>query len=220
MQYCPKCKIQIRGNKRCCPLCEGSISGEPEDPGFPVMNKPKYSKILMFKVCLFIFVVTEIVMLMIDMMTGFRFHLPSLIMMWAPFVLVDILVAIYYRGNVIKILSWQAYVVMAVCVFIDLGDGRLTWSIRWVLPSTLLGLVLATIIIGYLVGLRLVDYIIYLIIDVILALLQLIPVALGINDVPYMAIASAGIMVVIFAFVVIFKPRDLGNAFSKYMNLN
>lgn len=220
MQYCPKCKVHIRGDKRCCPLCQGSVRGNPQDPAFPVMKKRKYSIVLLFKVCLFLFVLTEVAMLMIDMMTGFRFHLPSLIMTWAPFVLVDLLVAIYYRGNVIKILSCQAYVVMAVCFFIDLHDGRLTWSIRWVIPSTLLGLVLATILIGYLAGLHLKDYLIYLVIDMVLTLLQLIPVVMGINDVPYMAIATAGVMIVIAAFVVIFKPKDLSNAFSKYMNLN
>ncbi len=220
MQYCPKCKVHIRGNKRCCPLCEGSISGVPEDPGFPTLKKRKYSYLLLFKICLFAFVITEVAMLMLQFMTGFRFHLPGIIMMWAPFVLLDLLVAIYYMGNVIKLISCQAYVVMAVCLFIDWSDRHLTWSIQWVIPATLLGLVLVTIIIGTAMGLRMVDYMIYLIIDGILALLQMIPVILGINELPHLAVASAGVMVVIAAFVVIFKPRDLGNAFSKYMNLN
>ena len=220
MQYCPKCKVHIRGNKQCCPLCEGSINGEPEDPAFKKKKNRKYSYLLLFRICLFIFVITEVVMLTFQFMTGFRFHFPGLIMTWAPFVLLDLLVAIYYRGNIIKLISCQAYIVMAVCIYIDRLEKPLTWSIQWVVPSTLLGLVLVTIIIGAVLGLRMVDYMIYLIIDVILGLLQMIPVILGINKVPYMAIASAGVMVILAAFVAIFKPRDLGNAFSKYMNVN
>lgn len=219
MQYCPKCKIHIRGDKRCCPLCEGSLGGTPEDPAFPVLKKRKYSYVLLFKICIFAFIVTEVVMLMIQAMTGFHYHLPGVIMMWAPFVLLDLLVAIYYRGNIIKLITNQAYIVMAVCAFIDYGDGHLSWSIEWVIPATLLSLVLVTIIIGYGVGLRMVDYMIYLIMDVILSLLQLIPVVMGINRRPYAAVVSAGVMVVIAAFVVIFRPRELGNAFSKYMNV-
>ena len=25
MQYCPKCKIKIRGKKTCCPMCQGPL---------------------------------------------------------------------------------------------------------------------------------------------------------------------------------------------------
>ncbi|MBQ9157487.1 MAG: hypothetical protein IJ137_12000 [Eubacterium sp.] len=219
MQYCPKCKIHIRGDKRCCPLCEGSIEGNPDNPAFPTLKKRRYPIRLMFKICLFLFVIVEVVSMMIHIMTGFRFHLPVLFMMWAPFVLLDLCVALYYRGNIIKLISYQAYAVMAVCAFIDYGDGKMGWSLNWIIPATLLSLTIVTIIIGYGVGLRLVDYMIYLLVDVILAVLQLIPVLLGINRVPYMAIASVGIMLVVAAFVVIFRPRELGNAFSKYMNM-
>lgn len=219
MQYCPKCRVRIRGNKRCCPLCEGSIEGTPENAAFPVLKKRKYSFLLLFKICLFIFVIVEVVMMMINLMTGFRYHMPGVIMMWAPFVLLDLGVGIYYRGNIVKLISYQSYVVMAVCAFIDYGDRHLTWSIYWVVPFTLLALTIVTILIGYGIGLHMVDYMIYLVIDVILAFLQLVPVVLGINKAPCAAIISIGIMIVIAAFVVIFRPRELGNAFSKYMNV-
>ena len=219
MLYCPKCKVHIRGDKSCCPLCEGGLEGQGEDSAFPVLKKRRYSVWLLFKICVFVFVVMEVVLLMVQFATGFRYHLPGLIMMWAPFVLLDLLAALYYRGNIIKLISIQAYVVMAVCIFIDLGDGRISWSIQWVIPATLICLVLVTIVIGYGVGLRLVDYMIYLIIDVILALLQLIPVALGVNRLPYAAVISAGLMIVIAAFVILFRPRELGNAFSKYTHV-
>ena len=219
MQYCPKCKVHIRGNKRCCPLCEGSLTGSPSDPAFPALEQRRFSFSLIFKVCLFLFVIVEVVMMMINIMTHFQYHLPGLIMMWAPFVLLDLGVAFYYRGNIIKLISGQAYVLMAVCFLIDRHNGHLSWSIQWVIPATLLSLTIVTIIIGYAVGLRMVDYMIYLALDVLLSVLQLIPVYLGINTMPYAAVISVGVMIVIAAFVVIFRSRDLGNAFSKYMNV-
>lgn len=219
MQYCPKCKVHIRGNKRCCPLCEGSIDGEPESPAFPVLKRSKYHYKTVIKICIFLCVIVEVVTMMFDMMTGFRFHLPGLIMLWSPFVLLDICIAIYYRGNLLKLISYQSYAAIAICLYLDYANGNLSWSLYWIVPSILLSLTIATIVIGYGVGLRLVDYMIYLLVDVILALLQLIPVFLGVNKIPYMAIISAGIMVIIAAFVVIFRPRELGNAFSKYMNV-
>ena len=31
MQYCPKCKVKVRGYKTECPLCQGRLTGTPED---------------------------------------------------------------------------------------------------------------------------------------------------------------------------------------------
>ena len=59
MQYCPKCKVHIRGNKRCCPLCEGSLTGSPSDPAFPALEQRRFSFSLIFKVCLFLFVIVS-----------------------------------------------------------------------------------------------------------------------------------------------------------------
>ena len=219
MQYCPKCKVHIRGNKRCCPLCEGSLDGTAENAAFPVLKTRKYSVMLPFRICLFAFVIVEVITMMIHTMTGFRYHLPGLVMMWAPFVLLDLGIALYYRGNIVKLISYQAYAIMVVCAFIDHGNGHLSWSIQWVIPSTLLSLVIVTIIIGYGVGLRMVDYMIYLAVDVLLSLLQLIPVFLGINRVPYAAVICVSVLIIIAAFVVIFRPKEVGNAFSKYMSI-
>ncbi len=47
MQYCPKCKINIRGHKTCCPLCQGQLQGEPEKNPFPVLAKPKVRSYLL-----------------------------------------------------------------------------------------------------------------------------------------------------------------------------
>ena len=174
---------------------------------------------LLFRICLFAFVIVEVITMMIHTMTGFRYHLPALVMMWAPFVLLDLGIALYYRGNIVKLISYQAYAIMVVCAFIDHGNGHLSWSIQWVIPSTLLSLVIVTIIIGYGVGLRMVDYMIYLAVDVLLSLLQLIPVFLGINRVPYAAVICVSVLIIIAAFVVIFRPKEVGNAFSKYMSI-
>ena len=71
MQYCPKCKVNIRGNKKCCPLCQGQLK-ESElvmEPPFPKIKKNKVSNITFMKVCTFIFIALEIVFGTINIMT-------------------------------------------------------------------------------------------------------------------------------------------------------
>ena len=56
MQHCSKCNIDIRGNKSCCPLCQGNLIGEPEDPAFPVLPERRLSRGMFLRICVFIFI--------------------------------------------------------------------------------------------------------------------------------------------------------------------
>ena len=52
MQYCQKCWIIIRGNKRCCPLCQSNLSGEPDEDVFPDLVRKKVSSVMLTRICL------------------------------------------------------------------------------------------------------------------------------------------------------------------------
>src|SRR5574344_1728371 len=39
MNYCPKCKIKIAGNKITCPFCQSELEGEKTEEVFPIINK-------------------------------------------------------------------------------------------------------------------------------------------------------------------------------------
>ena len=220
MQTCPKCKIVIRGHKTCCPLCQGPLVGQPVDPAFPTLKQPKVGGGLLFKICVFLFAVVEIVMAVINYFTDFHFHVFSVIMFWAVIAIVDIAIAMYYRSNMIKLITIEAYFAVILCMLVDHGsNGTLDWSINWALPSTLLSIWLLTVLIGKIEHLRLNDYVIYLALDLLLALLQLIFVVRGINRVPYMAVASTGAMGILAIFILIFRFGDIKNAFRKYLDL-
>ena len=42
MLYCPLCQVKVAGEKRCCPLCKGQLTGtpEPESEIFPQVVPP------------------------------------------------------------------------------------------------------------------------------------------------------------------------------------
>lgn len=223
MQYCPKCRIQIRGNKRCCPLCQGQLTQTAEDPAFPALKKSPVTSFSIMRFATFIFLTLEIVMAA----TGYLAeHQAGLSLSWVPLVMigavvawVDLILAMYLRNNVMKIITVEAYIAMVIDYIIDRMTGFYGWSVIWMIPATFAGLVVVTVMIGKLARLRLEDYVIYLLADGVLCLTQIIPIIHGHNSFEWPAvICMAGYLIGAVAMVV-FRYHDLKSASAKFFNV-
>ena len=221
MQICPKCKIEIRGKKRCCPLCQGQlkeVEGE-KSASFPTLKKKKISHITFIKMCTFLFVATEIVFATINIMTGgvYSFFGPLMLGFLAGWV--TILTTMYLRNNILKVVTWEGIVAIVVDIYIDYMTGFYGWSVEWMVPMTLIGLAIATIIIALVQKLRLDEYIYYIIFDLAMALGQIYFIKKGMNKLPWPAGISIMCYLILIAAVVIFRFRDLKKASEKMFNM-
>lgn len=224
MQYCPKCKIQIRGKKSCCPLCQGKLTQEPEDPAFPALKKRRVTSISLMKIATFLFLVLEIVMAGLWVLTQYQIghFLPwiPLVMIGDLVVWINLLLAMYLRNNVMKIITVEAYLAIVIDYVIDRLTGFYGWSVIWMIPATFLGLAIVTLCIGKGAKLRLEDYIIYLAIDGVLCIaLQLVPILRGNNHFIWPAIICMDIYLILAAGTLVFRFRDLKSASAKYFNV-
>ncbi|MCR4587495.1 MAG: hypothetical protein K5682_03700 [Lachnospiraceae bacterium] len=219
MQYCPKCKIHIKGNKQCCPLCQGRLEGEGEDPIFPVLKRPRVSSVTAFKICVFIWIIVLLVMFTVDYMTGNIFAWPGVVRVAATFGIIDVAISMYYHSNVLKLVTIEVYMGMLAGYYVDLHTGFYGWSLSWMIPACFVGLVILTLILGSALHLYIVDYVIYLVVDVVASLIQLIPIHKELNPFPYAAVASMAMLLGFASFIVLFRFKDLKNASSKYMNI-
>ena len=220
MQECKKCKITIRGDKRCCPLCQGRLSGEPEDAAFPRIKRLPLTVDAFFRIATFLAVLAEIALGMICFVHGGWIHGIEIAMIVILFALGDLAVAIYYRGNMIKLITVQAYIIMGALLYVNFRFGRgFLWSLIWVIPLMFIALMITTLTIARIGGLILRDIMLYVVLDVLMACLQAIPIWKGINKYPYPAAVSVALMLAIAAFVIIFRFNDLKNASAKYLNM-
>ena len=221
MQVCNKCNIRIRGKKECCPLCQGKL-GEcngSENAAFPVLEKRKISSITFFKVCTFIFITLEIVCGTINLMTEGRYSFIGPIMLGALVAWVDIYATMYLRNNLIKVITFEVLVAIVIDYYIDIRTGFHGWSVHWMIPMTLIGLAVVTIVTALILKLRLDEYILYIVFDFIMALLQIIDMRNGRNTLPWPAASSIMFYLILIAALVIFRFRDLKNASEKMFNI-
>ncbi len=229
MQYCTKCRVQIRGRKARCPLCQGELlealppggvdyAALREDP-FARISRSPVTSMLLFRIVTFLCVSALIFMGAIQVISGFRLwwvHVACLGVLagWA-----DVLIALYYRSNILKMLNTQAYLLMAVSIVIDRLTTRSGWSVSWFIPILFVLLVLITNAVAAGNGLHLYEFILYLALDVVMSLLQIIPIALGWNKVIAPAVICIALMLVLASSLIIFQGKMLRSAVSRYLHI-
>lgn len=221
MQICQKCNVKIRGRKECCPLCQGrlkEVEGD-ENPSFPVLEKRKISNITFLKMCTFLFIASEIIFGTINIMTKGEFPFIGPVMLGILVAWIDVIATMYLRNNLIKVITFEVIVAIIVDFYIDIKTGYYGWSVNWMIPMTLIGLAIATNIIAWVLKLRLDEYILYIVLDFVMALIQIIFIKNGMNDFPWPAAISIITYMILIAALVIFRFRDLKNASEKMFNI-
>lgn len=216
MQYCPKCRTDIRGNKRCCPLCKGDLSGEPEDDVFPVIRQ-KFSSVSFLKILTLVAAALAVAMSVARYITHAGW--PLIVIILALVGWFDAFLVFYYRYNVIKIITIEVVAGILICFFIDRNFGAVNWSLQWVAPLAVLGLFIATMLIGILSRLRFEDVILYLLFDIICSFLQLIAIPKGVNTFPLPAVITTAVLFVALIALLLFRFRDVKSASGKWFNM-
>ncbi|WP_022768791.1 DUF6320 domain-containing protein [Butyrivibrio sp. NC2007] len=221
MQICQKCNVKIRGRKECCPLCQGrlkEVEGD-DNPSFPILEKRKISNITFLKMCTFLFIASEIIFGAINIMTKGEFSFIGPVMLGLFVGWIDVIATMYLRNNLIKVITFEVVVAIVVDLYIDIKTGFHGWSVNWMIPMTLIGLAIATNIIAWVLKLRLDEYILYIVLDFVMALVQIIFIRNGMNTFPWPAVASIITYMILIAALIIFRFRDLKNASEKMFNI-
>ena len=223
MQYCPKCKVKVRGYKTECPLCQGRLTGTPEAPAYPVLKK-RVSRVSLLKILTFILAVVVIIMLsarfiLVHQIGNTDSSWPGVVITASFVVWVDMVVAIMLRGNILKLVTFQAYAVMLISYCTDRVFGNRGWDIAWTIPMTLIALLCFTILIGIVTRAHLEDYVNYLIFDFVVAMIQLIPIIRETNIFMWPAVICVALYLILAAAIILFRFRDLKNASAKFWNM-
>ena len=220
MQSCKKCRITIRGDKERCPLCGGPVAGEIENGLFPVLPRPAVSRLSFMRVSLFLFLTFEIAMIVLactlsEPPAGIPFAMAA-----AAIGIFDIALLVYYRNNLMQLVVLEIYVGLGVAILTDLYTRRPHWSVIWVAPAVFVGLTITIAAVGKASRMRVEEYILYLLCDVIVSTaFQTVMILAGVNTFRIPAIISMAFVIVFFLWMVIFNHQVLGRESRKLFNV-
>lgn len=217
MQYCKRCKVQVLSPSRRCPLCQGSLEGEPEKEGqmFPDMTRGRSMMSLFWKIFNFFCVAVVVIGVAVNLM------IPSRIF-WAGFLAAAVLcmwiltaVAIFKRKNLLKNALWEMALVSGFCIFWDVLTGYKGWSLEYGVPVAILLVfpVLTTLV--KIMRLPASDYMIYYILACAAGILQLLFWVVRLVEMKVLVILCGAVSALILAGLMIFQGRNFWEELRK-----
>ena len=204
-------------------MCQGTLKetegGENVTASFPTLKKKKMSHITIMKMTTFVCAVLEIILITLSIMMGDAIPFVGPICLGLLGAWIAVLATVYFRNNILKLITWEAIVAIIADIYIASHTGFYGWSIDWVVPLTLMALGVLTFIIAIFINLRFDEYIFYLLFDLIMAVLQIICVTKGITKNFWPTGISIMLYMILLAGVLIFRFRDLKKASEKMFNM-
>ncbi|WP_029321837.1 DUF6320 domain-containing protein [Butyrivibrio sp. AE3004] len=239
MLYCPKCKITIRGEKTCCPLCEGKIlnrqdvlrtgidekmydiddfSDEQDEP-YPTLPERRINGVTFIKICTFLLAIIIVMGAAIKYLFGDRVTWVGMVILGSVVLWLDMLAIMRYRYNLIKVLTVEMIVSNIVAYYIDKKTGFYGWSVIWMIPFALVGHAMLCFIFAKIMKLRFEEYIIYIVMDAVFAFSQAFFIWNHENTLPYAAVfVMAGFAITLVA-TFLFRFRELRSATQRMFNV-
>ncbi|MDO4623487.1 MAG: DUF6320 domain-containing protein [Eubacteriales bacterium] len=219
MQYCNRCRMEIRGYKRCCPLCGSLVTGEGERPCFPTIRKKKVSYVLFQKVCLYILIMLFVSMILVRNIIGEWRPWMWLVIFCGIVGFMDVMLMRTFRQNTLKTVHLQGYTGILLCIIVDHYTGSHGWAYAWVVPIAFVILMFAAIMTALILKIALRDFTLYLAFDTLMTFVQLLPIHAGKNIFPLPAQCSMAIVVLAYGALLIFGWRAFHSAAGRFFNV-
>lgn len=222
MKYCDKCKLSVTGSTDRCPLCQGLLTpvddsrGEDVFPFIPTLYR-QYS--LFFRLLIFGSIAAAVITLTIN------FLLPQS-GIWSLFVVAGLLclwgslwVVFRKRRNIPKTILYQVLVLSLGAVLWDLLTHWKGWSLSYAIPALCTSAMLSMAIVAKVLRLRVEDYLIYLILDGLFALVPLIFYLCGLSGSLLATIICLAVSIISISFLLLFEGGNLLSELRRRLHL-
>lgn len=216
---CKNCKLDVAGTPKRCPLCQGDLTGEPQESTqiFPYVP-PQKSGRLFLSILGFISVVICVVCFAVNLSFPGRwwslFVLGGMVSFWTAFALV-----IQKKGNVHKTIVWQVVLISGIALAWDFATGFHLWSVNFVVPIVCSLALIAMAIMGKVLKLSITDYMIYVLLDCVFGLVSLILLLCGAVTVTLPSIICFAGSIIFLAALLIFEGKSLRSELNRRMHI-
>ena len=221
MKRCEKCKIDIVGEHRQCPLCQNQLEddGHIDHDIFPVVESIENRYNLLFKVVTFLTVSLSIIALLFNIYFKAYGWWSLIVIVVLASVWLSIGLAVYKHKSILKYLLYQSLIIILLTVFIDQRFGWHGWSITYVLPSVFTIAMVVMYTLSKVMKLDPGDYMIYLLLDALFGIIPIISIGSDsvISDIPSYICIIVSILSV--TGLVVFEGKKMLNELKRRLHV-
>lgn len=221
MKYCEKCKVNVVGKRKSCPLCQGLLSGQDEEQEdeFPQITSIYKRYNLFFKIIILISIIIASISVAVNVALPKKgawslFIIAGLVSVW-----VSLITAINKRNNIPKNIMYQVIIVSIAVVSWDYMTHWRGWSIDYVIPLICIFAMISMSFISKVMKLHIEDYILYLIIDGVFGIVPSIFIMLGILKVLYPSLICVVTSIISLSILLLFEGESMLDEMKKRLHL-
>lgn len=221
MLYCEKCKVSIRTDHKCCPLCYGGLNGSAREedaifPNIPIQKKRQISFLSMLTFCcvlafIFSYIVNHFVR---PENKWFHYVTGGAIFLW-----IVVVWGKTKRRNLLKNTIGQIVIIgfgVGICDFLIGWKG---WSINYALPILISIALIFNVAITLVRKLPTSEYMIYLLLNGIIGLLPWLLIQIHIVKFILPSMICSGLAMILLAGLLIFQWNHVIHELVKKFHL-
>ncbi len=220
MQTCRKCGVEVYGNKKCCPLCQGFLSGEADksEDIFPNLDYVRKSGLIL-KIIAFSLISITVISITINLAFTFDVFWSGFVALGCACAMITSFVGLQKRGDVLKCIVTLEYICLPLGILWDYLTGWFDWSINYFYPSAVVMVTIALVVIAIVMKMPPQRYILSLTASVVAGLACPIFLALSLATVSQFLLIATGFTVIMIFAIIIFFWRTLQSEFVKKFHL-
>lgn len=219
MQYCESCKLNIRDNKKACPLCQNPLAetdnGERIFPTIPI----RYNSHLALKILIFISVNIIVVSLAVYAIFPVSLNWPKYIISTIVSMWIILAVAIRKRNNISKNILFQVAIISLISIFWDWTTGFNGWSIDYIIPLICVAAMVVLIILSIIIHTSPSNYLFYLLLDIMLGFLPIIFILFNWVNVLYPSVICIAVSIISLSAILLFEGDSIKEELKKRMHV-
>ena len=221
MKYCTKCKVNIVGKRDYCPLCQAPLSGidEEQNDVFPRIAPSKNGHSFMFKLLIFISVVTVTVSVALNILmpkggAWSLFIIGALASVWTTS-----LTAINKRHNLNKNIVYQVFIISVILIIWDYVTHWKGWSVNYAIPFMCAAAMIFMFVVCKIRKMLINDYVLYIILNGILGIIPIIFILTGLTKVLYPSLICIVTSIISFSALLIFEWDTMISEIKKRLHI-
>lgn len=222
MQYCPQCRVHIRGQKERCVLCGNALSvsdcANGDEEVFPSIP-PAFEQHLAIRILVFISFTAVAASFSVRMIFPSAVNWPLFVVLGLVSMWLGLIVVLRKRHNIPKAIIWQVALVTLLSLLWDWQTGWIGWSLDYLIPTIHVTAELVMYITAKIMRLSVRDYIIYAMLGGLFGILPIIFILFEWVKILYPSVICVTVSIIFLAGIFIFQGEAIRNEWDKRMHI-